>query len=64
MVGLASLYEAVEPTSIRVLARRLALGHLLRVAEDGQVLCDGIYIYINMMQLVAIDQCDVYSGCK
>ena len=46
VVGLAGLYEAAEPTSIRVLARRLALGHLLRVAEDGQVLCDGIYIYI------------------
>ena len=66
MVGLAGLYEAVEPTSIRVLARRLALGHLLRVAEDGQVLCDGvyIYIYINMMQLSAADQCDAYSGDK
>ena len=64
MVGLAGLYEAVEPTSIRVLARRLTLGHLLRIAEDGQVLCDGIYIYINMMQLSAADKCDVYSGCK
>ena len=35
VVGFASLYEAVEPTNIRVLTRCFALRHLLRVTEDG-----------------------------
>ena len=35
VIGFAGLYEAVEPTGIRVLTRRLTLRHLLRVTEDG-----------------------------
>ena len=46
MVGFAGLYEAIEPAGVRILAGGLAFRHVLRVAEDGQVLCDGIYIYI------------------
>ena len=45
VVGLAGLYEAIEPAGVRILAGGLAFRHVLRVAEDGQVLCDGIYIY-------------------
>ena len=44
VVGFAGLHEAVEPAGVWVLARRLALRHLLRVTEDGKVLCDGVCI--------------------
>ena len=44
VIGFAGLYEAVEPAGVWVLARRLALRHLLRIAEDGKVLCGGVCI--------------------
>ena len=44
VVGFAGLYEAVEPAGIWGLPRSFALRHLLRVTEDGQVLCDGVCI--------------------
>ena len=44
VIGFASLYEAVEPAGVWVLARCFALRHLLRIAEDGKVLCGGVCI--------------------
>ena len=44
VVGFAGLHEAVEPAGVWVLTRGFALRHLLRVTEDGQVLCDGVCI--------------------
>ena len=44
VVGFAGLYEAVEPAGVWVLTRGFTLRHLLRVAEDGQVLCGGVGI--------------------